>query len=168
MVNDHIGHDEKLDAADTRSYLSPSSFTFSNKLLKGDESIMVLKIKPVQVFVMKESKKKFYGWMLTTIIFTYIRHKSPCQRCRPDAQSRHCSASGSSPSSSSGRERRGVSALPLLLFKTIYITVAIYIRITLTPSYDPLWSSCKLPLSIFPRLLRPLAGVSGGWVLIML
>ena len=86
------GHDKKLDAADTRSYLSPSSFTFSNKLLKGDESIMVLKIKPVQVFVMKESKKKFYGWMLTTIIFTYIRHKSPCQRCRPDAQSRHCSA----------------------------------------------------------------------------
>ena len=53
MVNDHIGHDEKLDAADTRSYLSPSSFTFSNKLLKGDESIMVLETKPVQVFVKK-------------------------------------------------------------------------------------------------------------------
>ena len=36
--------DDGVADGDMRSYLSPSSFAFSNKFLKGDESIMVLKM----------------------------------------------------------------------------------------------------------------------------
>ena len=46
---DQVGCDHDHDRDDDlRSHLSPSSFAFSNKFLKGDESIVVLKVDPVK------------------------------------------------------------------------------------------------------------------------
>ena len=42
--HDDDGDHDDDDDGDLRSHLSPSSFAFSNKFLKGDESIMVLEI----------------------------------------------------------------------------------------------------------------------------